>query len=77
MDSVHEPDIFFNSGVFVKLITHTRITFLGLFVLPFSYLKSREFTAYHEAAMRFSSLAEICDLLSTILLVFILEDLLL
>lgn len=58
--TVHEQDIFFNSSVFVELITHTLITFLGLFVLPSSYLKSREFIMYHVAAMRFSCLAKIC-----------------
>ena len=75
MGSVHEMGIFFNSDVFAKLIACTLITFLGLFVFPFSYLKSRIYSASCDCNK--SRLAKICELLSAILLVFIWEDLLL
>lgn len=50
--------------------------FLGIVCIDFFLLKIERFTVYHVVAMRRSHLAENC-VLSTILLVFLCEDLLL
>ena len=68
--------MYLSRAIFVSNYTHID-HFLGILCIAFFLLKIERCTVCHVVAMRRSHLAENCVLLSTILLVFICEDLLL